>query len=156
MKEEGGRDVRKNSLPVAPLQVSGTDLVLRVRPQRRGDPALQPGQEHHGRPLRSQVLNSSSEASRHTSVIMTPRWLVPCSRCPAGTCDGCAFYFLWESSGACPTCTERDYHQIEGACKAGHQVRSHIRLDLLSLLSLAVRNVSACPCLSPGCALCLE
>jgi len=45
-----------------------------------------------------------------------------CSQCPAGTCDGCTFHFLWESSGACPTCTERDYHQIEGACKGGHQV----------------------------------
>ncbi|KAM8892856.1 endosome/lysosome-associated apoptosis and autophagy regulator family member 2 [Spinachia spinachia] len=43
------------------------------------------------------------------------------SQCPAGTCDGCAFHFLWESSAACPTCTERDYHQIEGACKGGHQ-----------------------------------
>uniref|UniRef100_A0A665VDZ5 UPF0577 protein KIAA1324-like n=1 Tax=Echeneis naucrates TaxID=173247 RepID=A0A665VDZ5_ECHNA len=43
------------------------------------------------------------------------------SQCPAGTCDGCTFHFLWESSGACPTCTERDYHQIEGACKGGHQ-----------------------------------
>lgn len=44
------------------------------------------------------------------------------SRCPAGTCDGCTFHFLWESSGACPTCTDRDYHQIEGACKGGQQV----------------------------------
>uniref|UniRef100_A0A671VMN1 Endosome-lysosome associated apoptosis and autophagy regulator family member 2a n=1 Tax=Sparus aurata TaxID=8175 RepID=A0A671VMN1_SPAAU len=43
------------------------------------------------------------------------------SRCPAGTCDGCTFHFLWESSGACPTCTDRDYHQIEGACKGGQQ-----------------------------------
>lgn len=43
------------------------------------------------------------------------------SQCPAGTCDGCTFYFLWESSGACPTCTERDYHQIEGACKGQQQ-----------------------------------
>ncbi|XP_022610407.1 UPF0577 protein KIAA1324-like [Seriola dumerili] len=43
------------------------------------------------------------------------------SQCPAGTCDGCTFHFLWESSGACPTCTERDYHRIEGACKRGHQ-----------------------------------
>ncbi|KAI3371380.1 hypothetical protein L3Q82_023980 [Scortum barcoo] len=42
-------------------------------------------------------------------------------KCLAGTCDGCTFHFLWESSGACPTCTERDYHQIEGACKGGHQ-----------------------------------
>uniref|UniRef100_A0A3B4FHY3 UPF0577 protein KIAA1324-like n=1 Tax=Pundamilia nyererei TaxID=303518 RepID=A0A3B4FHY3_9CICH len=43
------------------------------------------------------------------------------SQCPAGTCDGCTFQFLWESSGACPTCTERDYHQIEGVCKGGNQ-----------------------------------
>ncbi|XP_072241815.1 endosome/lysosome-associated apoptosis and autophagy regulator family member 2 isoform X1 [Leuresthes tenuis] len=43
------------------------------------------------------------------------------SQCPAGTCDGCTFHFFWESSGACPTCTERDYHQIEGVCKGRHQ-----------------------------------
>ncbi|GAA6101845.1 endosome/lysosome-associated apoptosis and autophagy regulator family member 2 [Tachysurus ichikawai] len=41
--------------------------------------------------------------------------------CPAGTCDGCTFHFLWESSSACPHCTEEDYHQIEGACKEGVQ-----------------------------------
>ncbi|KAM6960588.1 endosome/lysosome-associated apoptosis and autophagy regulator family member 2 [Aplochiton taeniatus] len=43
------------------------------------------------------------------------------SQCPAGTCDGCTFHFLWESSGACPRCTQADYHQIEGACKGGQQ-----------------------------------
>ncbi|XP_061577949.1 endosome/lysosome-associated apoptosis and autophagy regulator family member 2 [Cololabis saira] len=43
------------------------------------------------------------------------------SLCPAGTCDGCTFHFLWESSGACPTCTERDYHRIEEACKGRQQ-----------------------------------
>ncbi|XP_026568918.1 UPF0577 protein KIAA1324-like homolog [Pseudonaja textilis] len=43
------------------------------------------------------------------------------SSCPAGTCDGCGFYFLWESAEACPMCTEQDYHEIEGACKKGHQ-----------------------------------
>uniref|UniRef100_A0A4W4EBC7 MRH domain-containing protein n=1 Tax=Electrophorus electricus TaxID=8005 RepID=A0A4W4EBC7_ELEEL len=43
------------------------------------------------------------------------------SKCPAGTCDGCAFYFLWESSSACPICTDADYHAIEGACKGGTQ-----------------------------------
>uniref|UniRef100_A0A8C9N5Q8 Endosome-lysosome associated apoptosis and autophagy regulator family member 2 n=1 Tax=Serinus canaria TaxID=9135 RepID=A0A8C9N5Q8_SERCA len=41
--------------------------------------------------------------------------------CPAGTCDGCTFYFLWESAEACPLCTEQDYHEIEGACKKGFQ-----------------------------------
>ncbi|KAM8883660.1 endosome/lysosome-associated apoptosis and autophagy regulator family member 2-like [Synchiropus picturatus] len=45
---------------------------------------------------------------------------VPTS-CPAGTCNGCLFHFLWESSSACPLCTEDDYHQIEGACKGGMQ-----------------------------------
>ncbi|TRZ16077.1 hypothetical protein HGM15179_011034 [Zosterops borbonicus] len=43
------------------------------------------------------------------------------SSCPAGTCDGCTFYFLWESAEACPLCTEQDYHEIEGACKKGFQ-----------------------------------
>ncbi|XP_074050160.1 endosome/lysosome-associated apoptosis and autophagy regulator family member 2 isoform X2 [Macrotis lagotis] len=43
------------------------------------------------------------------------------STCPAGTCDGCTFYFLWESTEACPLCTEHDYHEIEGACKRGFQ-----------------------------------
>uniref|UniRef100_A0A3Q2CDB3 Endosome-lysosome associated apoptosis and autophagy regulator family member 2a n=1 Tax=Cyprinodon variegatus TaxID=28743 RepID=A0A3Q2CDB3_CYPVA len=43
------------------------------------------------------------------------------SQCPEGTCDGCTFHFFWESSGACPTCTARDYHLIEGVCKGGQQ-----------------------------------
>ncbi|ROI15319.1 UPF0577 protein KIAA1324-like [Anabarilius grahami] len=43
------------------------------------------------------------------------------SKCPAGTCNGCEFHFLWESSSACPLCTEADYHSIEGACKRGVQ-----------------------------------
>ncbi|KAF7650547.1 hypothetical protein LDENG_00123780 [Lucifuga dentata] len=43
------------------------------------------------------------------------------SSCPAGTCDGCVFHFLWESASACPRCTEDDYHKIEGACKGGIQ-----------------------------------
>uniref|UniRef100_A0A671RV58 UPF0577 protein KIAA1324-like n=1 Tax=Sinocyclocheilus anshuiensis TaxID=1608454 RepID=A0A671RV58_9TELE len=43
------------------------------------------------------------------------------SKCPAGTCNGCEFHFLWESSSACPLCTGTDYHSIEGACKGGVQ-----------------------------------
>ncbi|XP_072290983.1 endosome/lysosome-associated apoptosis and autophagy regulator family member 2 [Eucyclogobius newberryi] len=43
------------------------------------------------------------------------------SQCPAGTCDGCTFHFLWQSSSACPVCSAQDYHQIEGACKRGQQ-----------------------------------
>lgn len=48
------------------------------------------------------------------------------SKCPAGTCDGCTFYFLWESVEACPLCTEHDFHEIEGACKRGFQVRGKL------------------------------
>lgn len=45
------------------------------------------------------------------------------SSCPAGTCDGCTFHFLWQSASACPRCTENDYHRIDGACKGGTQVK---------------------------------
>ncbi|XP_030628113.1 endosome/lysosome-associated apoptosis and autophagy regulator family member 2 [Chanos chanos] len=48
------------------------------------------------------------------------------SACPAGTCDGCTFHFLWESSSACPICTEEDFHTIEGACKGGVQETLHV------------------------------
>lgn len=43
------------------------------------------------------------------------------SLCSAGTCDGCSFHFLWQSSSACPRCTQDDFHVIEGACKEGVQ-----------------------------------
>ncbi|XP_056137128.1 endosome/lysosome-associated apoptosis and autophagy regulator family member 2 [Lampris incognitus] len=77
---------------------------------------------------RSLAATSSCEAGR--SAVVTLRCnpersskgeLAVPSQCTAGTCDGCTFHFLWEGSGACPTCTERDYHQIEGACKGGNQ-----------------------------------
>ncbi|XP_036373388.1 endosome/lysosome-associated apoptosis and autophagy regulator family member 2-like [Megalops cyprinoides] len=48
------------------------------------------------------------------------------SKCPAGTCDGCNFNFLWESASACPQCTETDYHKIEGACKGGFQATLYV------------------------------
>ncbi|KAM4677729.1 endosome/lysosome-associated apoptosis and autophagy regulator family member 2 [Discoglossus pictus] len=46
--------------------------------------------------------------------------------CPAGTCDGCNFYFLWETAEACPLCTENDYQKIEGACKKGMQETHYV------------------------------
>uniref|UniRef100_A0A8C7Y853 Endosome-lysosome associated apoptosis and autophagy regulator family member 2a n=1 Tax=Oryzias sinensis TaxID=183150 RepID=A0A8C7Y853_9TELE len=77
---------------------------------------------------RSLEPTSSCESGRSTVVTLRcnpvmsikGQLSVP-SQCPAGTCDGCTFYFLWESSGACPICTERDYHQIEGVCRGGNQ-----------------------------------
>ncbi|XP_018585999.1 UPF0577 protein KIAA1324-like [Scleropages formosus] len=47
-------------------------------------------------------------------------------KCPAGTCDGCTFYFLWESANACPRCTEADFHEIEGACRDGIQDKHYV------------------------------
>uniref|UniRef100_A0A674BW37 Endosome-lysosome associated apoptosis and autophagy regulator family member 2b n=1 Tax=Salmo trutta TaxID=8032 RepID=A0A674BW37_SALTR len=79
--------------------------------------------------LRSTQATGSCERGR--SAVMTIRCnpektdrgqLTVPSVCPAGTCDGCTFHFLWESGSACPSCTQDDYHQIEGACKGGVQV----------------------------------
>uniref|UniRef100_A0A8C7N6X6 Endosome-lysosome associated apoptosis and autophagy regulator family member 2 n=1 Tax=Oncorhynchus kisutch TaxID=8019 RepID=A0A8C7N6X6_ONCKI len=79
--------------------------------------------------LRSTQATGSCERGR--SAVMTIRCnpekmdrgqLTVPSACPAGTCDGCTFHFLWESGSACPRCTQDDYHQIEGACKGGVQV----------------------------------
>ncbi|XP_028814403.1 UPF0577 protein KIAA1324-like isoform X2 [Denticeps clupeoides] len=77
---------------------------------------------------RSPQVTSSCESGRHAVVTLRcnpekssrGELSVP-SQCPAGTCDGCSFHFLWESSSACPRCTEADYHEIEGACKGGVQ-----------------------------------
>ncbi|XP_026142946.1 UPF0577 protein KIAA1324-like isoform X1 [Carassius auratus] len=69
------------------------------------------------------------------------------SDCPAGTCDGCTFHFLWESSSACPRCTAVDYHAIEGACRAGVQdtvfVWTEPRL-CIGGLSLPPKRTSPC------------
>ncbi|KAF2975990.1 hypothetical protein EK904_012718, partial [Melospiza melodia maxima] len=77
---------------------------------------------------KSSTVTTSCENGRATVVTMRcnphkpdqGELSVP-SSCPAGTCDGCTFYFLWESAEACPLCTEQDYHEIEGACKKGFQ-----------------------------------
>ncbi|XP_035282980.1 endosome/lysosome-associated apoptosis and autophagy regulator family member 2 isoform X1 [Anguilla anguilla] len=77
---------------------------------------------------RSPQATSSCETGRNAVIILrcnpetTNRGdLTVPSKCPAGTCDGCTFYFLWESASACPQCTEADYQKIEGACKGGIQ-----------------------------------
>ncbi|XP_057203466.1 endosome/lysosome-associated apoptosis and autophagy regulator family member 2 isoform X1 [Triplophysa rosa] len=69
------------------------------------------------------------------------------SECPAGTCDGCTFYFLWESSSACPRCTGADYHSIEGACKAGVQVTVYVWTEpRLCTAGLALPPKKTAPC----------
>uniref|UniRef100_A0A8C9FJJ3 KIAA1324 like n=1 Tax=Pavo cristatus TaxID=9049 RepID=A0A8C9FJJ3_PAVCR len=78
--------------------------------------------------IRSSTTTTSCEDGRATVVTVRcnpnkpdqGELSVP-SSCPAGTCDGCTFYFVWESAEACPLCTEQDYHEIEGACKKGFQ-----------------------------------
>uniref|UniRef100_A0A673BRH5 UPF0577 protein KIAA1324-like n=1 Tax=Sphaeramia orbicularis TaxID=375764 RepID=A0A673BRH5_9TELE len=69
------------------------------------------------------------------------------SQCPAGTCDGCTFFFLWESSGACPICTERDYHQIEGVCKGGQQDLLYVWIEpKLCMGGVALPDKKTLPC----------
>ncbi|CAO2617324.1 Endosome/lysosome-associated apoptosis and autophagy regulator family member 2 [Lemmus lemmus] len=69
------------------------------------------------------------------------------SKCPAGTCDGCAFYFLWESAEACPLCTEHDFHEIEGACKRGFQETLYVWNEpkwCIKGIALPEKKLSAC------------
>uniref|UniRef100_A0A8D0H4Q2 Endosome-lysosome associated apoptosis and autophagy regulator family member 2 n=1 Tax=Sphenodon punctatus TaxID=8508 RepID=A0A8D0H4Q2_SPHPU len=69
------------------------------------------------------------------------------SQCPAGTCDGCTFYFLWESAEACPLCTEHDYHEIEGACKKGFQETLYMWNEpkqCIRGVSLPKKRISTC------------
>ncbi|KAL3061640.1 hypothetical protein OYC64_009734 [Pagothenia borchgrevinki] len=97
---------------------------------------------------------SSCESGRSTVVTLrcnpeksTKGELSVPSRCPAGTCDGCTFAFLWESSGACPTCTERDYHQIEGACKGGKQDLLYVWTEpKLCMGGMALPEKKTLPC----------
>uniref|UniRef100_A0A8C9XZ41 Endosome-lysosome associated apoptosis and autophagy regulator family member 2b n=1 Tax=Sander lucioperca TaxID=283035 RepID=A0A8C9XZ41_SANLU len=69
------------------------------------------------------------------------------SSCPAGTCDGCTFHFLWESASACPHCAEDDYHRIDGACKGGVQET----LFLWNEPKLCTKGVSLPPRSSSPC-----
>uniref|UniRef100_A0A8C0H422 Endosome-lysosome associated apoptosis and autophagy regulator 1 n=1 Tax=Chelonoidis abingdonii TaxID=106734 RepID=A0A8C0H422_CHEAB len=48
------------------------------------------------------------------------------SKCPDGTCDGCTFHFLWETSTACPLCSAYDYHAIISACLGGIQRTTYV------------------------------
>ncbi|CAI5446907.1 unnamed protein product [Caenorhabditis angaria] len=41
--------------------------------------------------------------------------------CPDGTCDGCMFVAILESSQACPICDKDDYETIRGECVGGKQ-----------------------------------
>ncbi|XP_051952744.1 endosome/lysosome-associated apoptosis and autophagy regulator family member 2-like isoform X2 [Xyrauchen texanus] len=69
------------------------------------------------------------------------------SECPAGTCDGCTFYFLWESSSACPRCTDDHYHAIEGACRGGVQDTVYLWTEprwCTGGLSLPLKRSSPC------------
>uniref|UniRef100_A0A8K9X4H4 MRH domain-containing protein n=1 Tax=Oncorhynchus mykiss TaxID=8022 RepID=A0A8K9X4H4_ONCMY len=69
------------------------------------------------------------------------------SACPAGTCDGCTFHFLWESGSACPRCTQDDYHQIEGACKGGAQETLSVWNEpKLCIKGISLPAKSSAPC----------
>uniref|UniRef100_A0A8C5IE98 KIAA1324 like n=1 Tax=Junco hyemalis TaxID=40217 RepID=A0A8C5IE98_JUNHY len=103
---------------------------------------------------KSSTVTTSCENGRATVVTMRcnphkpdqGELSVP-SSCPAGTCDGCTFYFLWESAEACPLCTEQDYHEIEGACKKGFQETLYVWNEpkhCIKGVSLPEKRTSTC------------
>ncbi|OCT89193.1 hypothetical protein XELAEV_18017810mg [Xenopus laevis] len=104
--------------------------------------------------FKSLATTSSCEQGRATVISMrcNPAKLgqgdisVP-RNCPAATCDGCNFYFLWETAEACPLCMESDYQKIEGACKHGQQETHYVWNEMklcTNGVSLPEKNVSAC------------
>uniref|UniRef100_A0A914DDP1 MRH domain-containing protein n=1 Tax=Acrobeloides nanus TaxID=290746 RepID=A0A914DDP1_9BILA len=50
----------------------------------------------------------------------TPQIRLP-RTCPDGTCDGCLYHVIVETSHACPICDKNDFEQIRGECKDGRQ-----------------------------------
>ncbi|XP_041084106.1 endosome/lysosome-associated apoptosis and autophagy regulator 1-like isoform X2 [Polyodon spathula] len=80
---------------------------------------------------RSSEATQSCKKGRATTIRMrcdtggSARLSVP-SKCQEGTCDGCAFHFLWETEDACPLCSENDYHQIMSACIQGIQKMTYV------------------------------
>ncbi|XP_027495672.1 UPF0577 protein KIAA1324-like homolog [Corapipo altera] len=103
---------------------------------------------------KSSTVTTSCENGRATVVTMRcnpnkpgqGELSVP-SSCPAGTCDGCTFYFVWESAEACPLCTEQDYHEIEGACKKGFQETLYVWNEpkhCIKGVSLPEKKTSTC------------
>ncbi|XP_038596964.1 endosome/lysosome-associated apoptosis and autophagy regulator family member 2 isoform X1 [Tachyglossus aculeatus] len=103
---------------------------------------------------KSSVTTASCENGRSTVVTVRCEPTRPgqglisvSSLCPAGTCDGCTFYFLWESAEACPLCTEHDYHEIEGACKKGVQETLYVWNEpkqCIRGISLPEKKLTAC------------
>ncbi|XP_053318278.1 endosome/lysosome-associated apoptosis and autophagy regulator family member 2 isoform X1 [Spea bombifrons] len=102
---------------------------------------------------KSSAATSSCEKGRATVISMRCNPTIPGQgeisvprECPAGTCDGCSFFFLWETVEACPLCTENDYQKIEGACKKGKQETHYVWNEpkLCKGSSLPEKRVSAC------------
>uniref|UniRef100_A0A3B5M6M3 MRH domain-containing protein n=1 Tax=Xiphophorus couchianus TaxID=32473 RepID=A0A3B5M6M3_9TELE len=94
--------------------------------------------------FRSTQATASCDQGR--SSVITVR-CDPEASCPAGTCDGCTFHFLWQSASACPRCTEADYHLIEGACRGGIQETLYVWNEpKLCTKGVALPSRSSAPC----------
>uniref|UniRef100_A0A8C3TIP4 KIAA1324 like n=1 Tax=Chelydra serpentina TaxID=8475 RepID=A0A8C3TIP4_CHESE len=104
--------------------------------------------------FKSSTVTTPCENGRATVVVMRCNPTKPGegaisvpSKCPVGTCDGCTFYFMWESAEACPLCTEHDYHEIEGACKKGFQETLYVWNEpkqCIKGIALPEKRVSTC------------
>uniref|UniRef100_A0A8C0H7G3 Endosome-lysosome associated apoptosis and autophagy regulator family member 2 n=1 Tax=Chelonoidis abingdonii TaxID=106734 RepID=A0A8C0H7G3_CHEAB len=104
--------------------------------------------------FKSSTLTTPCENGRATVVVVRCNPTKPGqgdisvpSTCPVGTCDGCTFYFMWESAEACPLCTEHDYHEIEGACKKGFQETLYVWNEpkqCIKGIALPEKRVSTC------------
>ncbi|KAM9687417.1 endosome/lysosome-associated apoptosis and autophagy regulator 1 isoform 5-T5 [Trichechus inunguis] len=82
---------------------------------------------------RSNDVTQSCSSGRSTTIRVRCNPLKPApgslllpATCSDGTCDGCNFHFLWESTAACPLCSTTDYHAIVSSCVAGIQKTTYV------------------------------
>ncbi|KAL8168515.1 UNVERIFIED_CONTAM: hypothetical protein K2H54_000801 [Gekko kuhli] len=82
--------------------------------------------------FRSSDVTQTCNNGRATAIrircdpLKSPGSLSVPNKCPEGTCDGCTFYFLWETVEGCPLCSTDDYHAIISACVGGIQRTTYV------------------------------
>ncbi|XP_040391497.1 endosome/lysosome-associated apoptosis and autophagy regulator 1 isoform X2 [Cygnus olor] len=82
---------------------------------------------------RSSEVTQSCSGGRATTIRLRCDPLLPGtgslavpSKCPEGTCDGCAFHLLWATAEGCPRCSAGHFRAIVGACQGGLQRTTYV------------------------------
>ncbi|KAF8563929.1 hypothetical protein P879_05906 [Paragonimus westermani] len=71
--------------------------------------------------------------------------------CPAGTCDGCVYHFMWTSILACPICSPTQFQRFYGECKYGTRYVYLTAPEVCRIpRGIQMREIERCPLLTAG------